>query len=111
MNAVPVNKPDETGRLTAEEWRAACAKGDCTYPDPLARPVDRVMCAVPPTCPGYTGTVYLEEGREVMRWRRCPRHVAWWKEEQRRISHRKAAIRAPFAKPVDAGRERRDVDG
>lgn len=73
---------------------AACAVGSCRYAEP--RPLH-------PGCDGYEAHVHLEAGVPVLRWRRCPRFVAWWAHERdRRERQRAAEARAK------RGREPRD---
>ena len=104
--------PEERAKEEGDEWMDACAKGDCTYPDPFQRPVDRLMCVVPPGCPGYRIVTRIEYGKEVTRTGLCGRHRAWWKQEQVRIRERRAREAARFAalKAGTTPRRRADLD-
>jgi hypothetical protein len=69
---------------------AACAAGVCRYRDP-GRPRQHCEADTDAACDGYEAHVYVEDGGAVLRWRRCPRFVAWWRAERGRLEKRRAA--------------------
>jgi len=80
--------PHAQGRAAA--MMAACAAGACRYADPRR---SRAQCEAVHVagCDGYEAHTYVEAGAAVLRWRRCPRFVAWWRAEQERLERRRAA--------------------
>lgn len=88
-----------------ERWHTACAQGRCLYDDPQrpALPATKRPAHRPrddDACPGYHGSVTLEEGRLVARSRLCARHRAWWTAERSRIQQRhQQDVRATGKKP------------
>jgi hypothetical protein len=69
---------------------AACAAGDCRYRDP-GRGRQAVEADWKSGCDGYEAHVFLEAVGPIMRWRRCPRAVAWHRAETTRLERRRAA--------------------
>ena len=69
---------------------AACAAGDCRYRDP-GRARHTVEADWNAGCDGYEAHVFLESVGPVLRWRRCPRAVAWGRAERARLAKRHVA--------------------
>jgi len=69
---------------------AACLAGDCRYRDP-ARGRHAVEADWHAGCDGYEAHVYLEAAGPILRWRRCPRAVAWGRAERARLERRRLA--------------------
>jgi hypothetical protein len=74
----------------AAAMMAACVAGACRYAD---RGRARQACESDARagCDGYEAHTYLEDGGPVLRWRRCPRFLAWWRAEKGRLEKRRAA--------------------
>jgi hypothetical protein len=79
--------PLEPGWARALASRASCALGHCAYANPDGRPNRSVGAN---GCDGYHATRSTEsDGRVIMRWGLCPRHVEWWRRERIREQSRK----------------------
>lgn len=84
----PMAPPTVLARV--EAMMAACTAGDCRYRDP-GRGRAAIEADWRAGCDGYEAHVYLGPAGAVLRWRRCPRAVAWWRVERTRIEKRRAA--------------------
>jgi len=74
----------------AAAMMAACSAGACRYRDP-GRTRQQCEADTRAGCDGYEAHTYLEAVGPILRWRRCPRAVAWWRAERERLERRHAA--------------------
>jgi hypothetical protein len=84
-----------------ERWATLCACERCAYtrlhptdPAPRGRRRDEEQC------PGYAATLYMEDGRYVIRAHGCKRKQAWWikrqawlREQRKQARERERSVR------------------